>query len=144
MKNRRLAREIALKTLYSIEMGTEGESSEVLHDIAEQEHCGLEARNYATLLVANTRDHVELLDSALQKHTSNWKIDRLSAIDRNILRMAVAELWYHKEVPYRVVIDEAVEIAKLYGTDDSGKFVNGVIDSVRKTDPDAPETDMEN
>jgi N utilization substance protein B len=64
---------------------------------------------------------------------ANWEIRRMAAVDRNTLRLAAAELIHFKDsVPFKVVIDEAVEIAKTYGTDDSGKFVNGILDSIRK------------
>ena len=68
----------------------------------------------------------------ITQRAANWDIKRMAVIDRNILRLAVTELFYFKQVPVKVVIDEAVELAKAFGAEDSGKFVNGIIDSIHK------------
>jgi N utilization substance protein B len=97
-------------------------------------------REYAEMLVERVVGQREEIDELLQQHTTNWSLARMAVIDRNVLRLAVAELRFSPDVPYRVIIDEAVEIAKLYGTDDSGKFVNGIIDAIyKKLAPQLPE-----
>ena len=133
--NRRGAREGVLKTLYAAEVGEQKDIKVIYYDIAQSAGLDPDMTVYGMELAQKTFDTVEEIDRVLQKHTANWELKRLSAIDRNILRMAVAELWFFEDiVPFKVVIDEAVELAKEYGTDDSGKFVNGVIDSIRKSE----------
>jgi transcription antitermination protein NusB len=130
--NRRKARELALQTLYACEAGNDQNFRMVLEGISLESGSGASAEEYAIPLVDKALFAREEIDRMIVKHAANWDIKRMNAIDRNILRMAVAELLFFMDTPYKVVIDEAVEIAKQYGTDDSGKFVNGVIDSIRK------------
>jgi N utilization substance protein B len=75
---------------------------------------------------------MDLIDKSIQERAANWEMKRMAAIDRNIIRLAVAEMTFFTDVPVKVVIDEAVELAKTFGSSDSGKFVNGVIDSIHK------------
>ncbi len=133
--SRRKSRELALQTLYACEVGDTAECRKVLEGVIEEQGGDEAAGRYAAQLVEKTLSSREEIDALLSSHAANWDLKRMTAIDRNILRMAVAELQLSGEVPFRVVIDEAVELAKLYGTDDSGKFVNGVIDSIRKALP---------
>jgi N utilization substance protein B len=85
-------------------------------------------REFARELVSGTLEHLEEIDSELGRQTAHWRLERLAAVDRNILRLALYELLFHTETPYAVVIDEAVEIAKRFGAEDSSRFVNGVLD----------------
>ena len=135
-KNRRKSRELALQALYACEVGADADYARVLDSIAKDGDVDESAGSYAKSLVVKVLSKRTEIDELLQRHTANWDVKRMTAIDRNILRMAVAELERDDEVPFKVVIDEAVELAKLYGTDDSGKFVNGVIDSIRKEMPE--------
>jgi N utilization substance protein B len=73
-----------------------------------------------------------MIDECLTRHAANWELKRMAALDRNVLRLAVAELFFFTEIPFKVVIDEAVELAKIFGTDESGRFVNGILDSIHK------------
>jgi transcription antitermination protein NusB len=130
MKNRRKSRELALQTLYAWELGADDDSRRLLQTIAENNGFSLDVREYAGILVQKCIAALAEIDEALQRHAKNWSLKRMAAIDRNVLRLAVAELRFCPEVPFRVIIDEAVEIAKIYGTDDSGKFVNGIIDAI--------------
>jgi N utilization substance protein B len=131
-KNRRKARELALQTLYALEINGMAEWQVVFERIAEGLFCAPEHKLYARELVRKTISSLEAIDERLARHSANWELKRMAALDRNIIRLAVTELTWFTDVPYKVVIDEAVELAKLYGTDESGKFVNGIIDSVRK------------
>jgi len=134
--SRRKSRELALQTLYACEVGDTEECRKVLAGIMEEQGGDEGAGRYAAALVEKTISSRDDIDALLATHAANWDLKRMTAIDRNILRMAVAELRLgNSDVPYKVVIDEAVELAKEYGTDDSGKFVNGVIDSIRKALP---------
>jgi N utilization substance protein B len=130
--NRRKSRELALQVLYACESGNEEAFEQVLG--AMNKNCDVNESIivYAKKLVKKVLDAKANIDELLSKHTANWDLKRMTVIDRNILRMAVGELLFFKEIPFKVVIDEAVEIAKIYGTEDSWKFVNGVIDSIHK------------
>jgi transcription antitermination protein NusB len=135
-KNRRISRELALQALYACDVGDNVDCVAVLKGIMDESGADDEAESYAKTLVTSVFSRRAEIDTMLQHHTANWDVKRMTAIDRNILRMAVAELESSEDVPFKVVIDEAVELAKQYGTDDSGKFVNGVIDSIRKEMPE--------
>lgn len=89
------------------------------------------ARGFATELAAGAATHRKSLDEVISKYAENWEISRMAAVDRNILRLAAFELLHHGDTPVSVVIDEAVEIAKTYSTQDSGKFVNGILDKIK-------------
>ena len=77
-------------------------------------------------------EHKDEIDEAIEKNTSGWKLDRLQSVDRNILRLACYELLYSESVPPKVAINEAIEIAKVYGDDSSPKFINSVLDKISK------------
>jgi N utilization substance protein B len=88
---------------------------------------------FPRLLVTGTVTHIAGIDSMIQKHLENWDLSRLNKVDLAVLRMSVYTLMFQSETPPSVVIDEAVEISREFGADDSYRFVNGVLDSVRKT-----------
>jgi len=132
-KNRRKSRELALQTLYACEIGSGGDDwRQMLNNIADSSSFSPEIVKYASELVKAVFDNRESLDEMIRERAANWDLKRMAAIDRNILRLSIAELRFFSETPVKVVIDEAVELAKLFGTDDSGKFVNGIIDSINK------------
>lgn len=135
-KNRRKSRELALQALYACEIGDDPDCASVLRSVMDESGDDDSTGTYAKMLVTRVYSRRAEIDALLQHHAANWDVKRMTAIDRNILRMAVAELECGEDVPFKVVIDEAVELAKQYGTDDSGKFVNGVIDSIRKEMPE--------
>jgi N utilization substance protein B len=122
---RRFARELALQTLYSIEVGK--------HDPAAALDATLEGpkesedRAFVRDLVLGTLEHEPESDALIAPLLEGWTLDRLPTIDRLVLRMAVYEMTHHKETPRAVVINEAVELAKKFSTDDSGRYVNGVL-----------------
>ena len=87
-------------------------------------------RPYIDRLLTILEEHRQEIDKTLQDHIANWRLDRLAAIDRNILRLGVAELRYVEEIPGKVSITEALKLAERYGSDDSTAFVNGVLDAV--------------
>lgn len=119
------AREQAVMLLYEAEQ--RGESARALLDervIASPE--------LATQLIEGVENHRGELDEVIVTHAKGWALDRMPALDRAILRLGIFELTYRPEVPVAVVIDEAVELAKRFSTDDSGKFVNGVLAAVAK------------
>ena len=131
---RREARIAALQILYTIEQNPDATLLGILESSKGSEELvisSVEVRDYTKSLVKEVLGRKESIDTLLSKYTRNWTIERLSSIDRNLLRLAVAELQGEFKTPLRVVINEAVEIAKMFGTDDSAKFVNGVIDAVK-------------
>lgn len=129
MTNRRLARECALEVLYRLDLvGDEPE-----HTIAEillRKNPSEEAETYLRRLVDSVLGNQQEIDAALRRHLSRWRLERLTVLDRAILRLAAAEILFFDDVPPKVSINEAVEVAKKYGDDDAGKFVNGVLDSI--------------
>jgi len=132
-RNRHRARELALQTLYACEIGTTAEWEGVLRHIVEGGSFTEESVHYARELVRETMASLGTIDGHIASHAANWELKRMAALDRNILRLAAAELFFFDDVPFRVVIDEAVELAKSYGTEESGGFVNGILDSIYKT-----------
>lgn len=129
MKKRRLARELALEALYRVELTREG-ADLILADICSREHLPPEVTDFARALVTKTIAELPKIDGVISQTTKNWQIDRLAALDRNILRAAICEILYFPEIPFKVSIDEAIELAKKYSTEESGRFVNGVLDRV--------------
>jgi N utilization substance protein B len=131
MLQRRRSRELAMQVLYAYEMTRDADIEASMRSIAAMADIAEQCHGYALHLVESVVLDQEKIDNLIRGHAANWELKRMAATDRNVLRLAVAEL-LSREVPFKVVIDEAVEIAKLYGTDDSGKFVNGILDSIRK------------
>ncbi len=87
---------------------------------------------FARLLVSRTVDHVEKIDQLIQRHAEHWRLDRMAIVDRNILRLATQEFLYDKETPKTVVINEAIEIARRFSSQESPQFINGILDSIKK------------
>ena len=127
---RRVARECALQMLYQLDVGklTPGDIQESFWNMNEQPET---VRKFAGQLFAGTVARLEEIDRTIQKHTQNWRLKRMAAVDRNILRVAVYELLSSAKTPRTVVINEALEIAKKFSTHESAQFVNGVLDSVK-------------
>lgn len=90
-----------------------------------------EVGTYARKLVEATLAHREEIDTLIARYTEHWHFSRIALVERNILRLATCELMFHKEIPDKVILNEAIEIAKHYGSEDSGRFVNGVLDKIR-------------
>jgi transcription antitermination factor NusB len=91
-----------------------------------------EAFEYARALVEGAVDHAGEIDELIRQQADNWRLERMPAVDRNILRLAVFELLYEEDIPKLVVVDEAIELAKKFSTDQSGRFVNGLLDGLLK------------
>jgi N utilization substance protein B len=132
MRKRTLSREIALKILYALDITSEPieECSRKFWENARDVDDAV--REYAEMLVSGVNDNIKELDETISRHATNWKLGRMATIDRNILRVASFELLYTEEIPPKVAINEAIEIAKKYGDKDSGKFVNGILDKISK------------
>ena len=131
MRKRTRAREVALKVLYQVDLTGE-DPLHVLSDFwgayPEEEP----VMEHATQLVRGVMENRSALDKLMSTYAENWDIKRMAVIDRNILRIGGFELLYVRDVPPKVAINEAIEIAKRYGDKDSGGFVNGILDRVAK------------
>ena len=129
---RRKARELALQVLYQIDL-TGLEAAPALELFCEHFEVSNKSMPYTRLLVQGVIDNRQELDSLIGSHAENWRPERMSVIDRNILRLALYELRYQNDVPPKVVINEAIEVAKRFGNEESGPFINGILDAIRKT-----------
>jgi N utilization substance protein B len=132
-REKRASRELALRTLYAYDANGSCSWEFMLGSIAGNDELGEKVVGYARELVGAALKERDAIDAMISGKAANWELRRMAVVDRNVLRLATAEmLCFRERVPYRVAIDEAVELAKAYGTDDSCKFVNGVLDSIRK------------
>jgi len=129
--SRRRARELALQLLYQYEL-THGELEQMQADFDEWRGATDAVREFADALLRGTLEHLAEIDGELEQQTAHWRLDRLAAVDRNIIRLAMYELLFQSATPHAVVIDEAIEIAKKYGAEESPRFVNGVLDGFLK------------
>ena len=128
---RRKSRELALQLLYQNDLA--GTSPEEMF-LRTDEYSGArpDVQEYASRLLLGTLARKDELDAKLSERSDHWRLGRMPAVDRNLLRLALYELLYETDTPHAVVIDEAVEIAKKFSTPSSGPFVNGVLDGIRR------------
>ena len=131
MGKRRSSRELAMKFLYQSELN-EGLVVQQMEDFWERNPCQDEIQQFTEQLVQTVLDKKEQIDELLGKCSDNWSISRMAIIDRNLLRLAACEIMFNKNIPAKAVIDEAIEIAKKYGSSDSASFINGVLDRINK------------
>ena len=129
MGRRRKAREIALQVLYQMDVTglSPGEAIELFWQHFEAPE---QARPFCTRLIEGTHEHREDIDDRIRRVSSNWSMERMAIVDRNILRMAVFELLYCQDIPPKVAINEAIDLGKEYGTENSGSFINGILDAL--------------
>lgn len=133
MRKRTLARECALKILYRIEIGKDPVHVSIQDFWSKMKRSvDAQVRVFSDSLVKGTCQNLASIDERISKYADNWDISRMAVIDKNILRMATFELLYLDDVPPNVSINEAIELAKKYGDIDSGKFVNGILDKIKK------------
>jgi transcription antitermination factor NusB len=131
MRKRTLAREIALKALYQWDLlGKEMEAQ--LPEFCRGEANDADVAAFALDLVAGCTENVKVLDEHIAAAAENWDISRMAVIDRTILRIGTFELAFRDDIPPKVTINEAIELAKRYSTESSGVFVNGILDKVRQ------------
>ena len=127
----RRARERALQALFQLEV-TRDDWRESLDQFWRDRPSARAVRSYATDLIAGTIENMERIDAAISKVADKWALERIGRVERNILRFATHEILYVPEVPPKVAINEAVEVAKKFGAEDSGRFVNGILDAIRE------------
>ncbi len=138
MGSRRAARELALQYLFGHEFQNNVQNkmtpSEWFHQYAEDFEVEPETVQFSCLLCDGVLKHKAEIDPVIQSHSAHWKISRMSLVDINILRVAVFEMNFSlNPLSAKIIINEAIDIAKLYGTIDSGSFVNGIIDQIAKS-----------
>ncbi|MCK4859944.1 MAG: transcription antitermination factor NusB [Candidatus Omnitrophica bacterium] len=146
MRKRTKAREIVLQILYQIDIGedrytdawkkfwAEGNNLEFEDEIVDGYHkvISSEIKEFSAELASGIVNNLELLNKIINEYAENWKLSRIAIVERNILRLAVYELLFCPQIPPAVSINEAVDLAKKYSTLEAGKFVNGVLDKIRK------------
>ena len=139
---RHTARECALQMLYQVET-SETSVDEVIAHFWSDSETPADTRAFATRLATGTVGALAEIDALLERNLEHWRLDRLAVVDRNVLRLAVFEFLNETDTPRIVVIDEAIEVAKRFGGEQSGQFVNGILDALRKhlegIDPEADE-----
>jgi N utilization substance protein B len=137
MASRHKAREYALQILYQAE-ATAAHAAEVVPQFWREPDVPPEVRGFAERLAIGTSDSLAEIDPLLRDRLAHWRLERLGIVDRCVLRMAIFEFLHEKQTPRIVVIDEAIELAKRFGGEDSGQFVNGILDALRKRLETAP------
>ena len=129
MGKRRRARELAIKVLFHMEF-TPGEPEGVFYLICENFGSSESIRSFSRQLVLGVCENREELDSLIRQSSQHWRLERMSRVDRSILRLGVFEILFMKDIPPKVSIDEAVDLGKKYGTEESGAFINGILDNI--------------
>ncbi|HEX9860587.1 MAG TPA: transcription antitermination factor NusB [Nitrospirota bacterium] len=132
MGSRRKARELALQYLYKLDVTGDEMDPDTAGWFFDEYGGKDEDRDYSLILVQNTCRHSDEIDGIIKGQLEHWSLDRLSAIDRNILRFATCELLYFLDIPVNVTINEAIEIAKKFSLVESATFINGVLDKIAK------------
>lgn len=125
-----MARECALQMLYELDVGKHSRE-EILRTYWQMNEHPRKVQEFAEELFKGTVQRLEEIDSVIQRHTRNWRLGRMAAVDRNVLRLAVFEFLSGGRTPDTVVINEALEIARKFSTNESAQFVNGILDSIK-------------
>jgi transcription antitermination protein NusB len=131
MASRRKSRELALQMLFQWEVGGHP-AGKVLASFLQPQKADADVKQFARCLFEGTIENIASIDPLLQRHTEHWKLQRMAAVDRNVLRLAIYELLHEPDTPPVVVVNEALELARRFSAADSVEFVNGVLDAVRK------------
>jgi len=137
LASRRKARILAFQALYAWD--SSGGKAEGLLDfgwLEEDKRASLdeEVASFARLIIAGTLESIEKVDSSIRSHLQNWSFERLKRVDLAVLRIGAYSLLFQRDIPAQITIDEAIEIAKEYGSEDSYRFINGVLDGIWKTE----------
>jgi N utilization substance protein B len=131
MGPRRKAREYALQMLFQWDITRDPVEQIAVNFFSNYDEPSA-VEDFARLLVNRTVENVEEIDSFIQRHAEHWRLDRMAVVDRNLLRLATQEFLYDKETPKTVIINEAIEIARRFSSQESPQFINGILDSIKK------------
>ena len=134
MKKRTRSRELALQFLYQVDLLGADKLAD-LTDFLREEGGDPETARYARVLIEGTVDSTTDLDAEIQHVAQNWQIERMAVIDRNVLRLAAFELLHCDEIPPKVAINEGIELGKRFSTQNSGAFINGILDKIKNRIP---------
>jgi len=129
---RRQGRELALQLLYELDLRGAGDPGEIADDFWRRQTVPDEVRAFADGMVRGTKTHQSKIDELIVRFAEHWDLDRMAVVDRNILRAGIFELLWVPAVPPKVAINEALEIAKKFSTEESTRFINGILDRVRR------------
>ena len=132
MGSRRQAREAAVQILYLRDINPHEALDDSLTRFWENQNCDAETKAFAEVLARGTLEKRPDIDEQIKKVTENWDLDRIAAVDRNILRLAIYEMMFCADVPPNVVLNEAIDLAKYFSNAEAGRFVNGVLDKLNK------------
>jgi len=127
--SRRKSRELAVQILYQLELN-KADAEHGLERFWENFPHADDVKEFANRLVAGALEHKKKIDRIIAKTSTNWAFNRIAPVDLGILRMAVFEICFCEDIPYKVTLNEAIELAKKFGTEKSGAFINGVLDNV--------------
>ena len=133
MGHRRKSREYALQGLYMHEVG-KADLETVLTFQWIEKKIPDDIREFAENLIKGSLENVSKIDDLIEKHSKNWKLERISVVDKSILRLAIFEILFISDIPAAVTINEGIELGKIYGGEGSGQFINGILDAIRKID----------
>ncbi|MGI6606098.1 MAG: transcription antitermination factor NusB [Peptococcia bacterium] len=131
---RRLARELAMKSLFARDLG-KNETGEILARLVQEYHVADEVKAFGEKLINGVVENQQYLDTVIDQYAIEWQLERIAPVERNILRIALYEMICADDTPPAVVINEALEVAKIYGGDDSPRFLNGILGKVLKELP---------
>ena len=131
MRRRTKGREYALQLLYQVDINR-AEPANAIQEFWMYHHVPADVKEFADRLVRGTLQHVQTIDGLISGCANNWEIARMAVVDRNILRLGVYELLHASDVPPKVCLNEAVELAKRFGDEESSRFVNGILDTIHK------------
>jgi N utilization substance protein B len=129
MGSRRKAREIALQVLYQIDV-SKIDVKEATHLFWSSFKAPEKAREFSSVLIEGAWSHREEIDRLINSCSENWSLERMAKVDKNILRMATYELLYCRDIPTKVILNEAIDLGKDYGSENSGSFINGILDAL--------------
>jgi N utilization substance protein B len=130
MGTRRKGRQLAVQALYQLEVRGEKSAEALLRLFWESAEAGTQSKTFGETLVRGVREDKQRIDELIRESTEHWRIERLSPVDLSVLRVATYELLRHRDVPMSVVLDEAIEVARRFGSTESATFVNGVLDQI--------------
>jgi len=130
MGNRRKSRELAMQALFYMDMSRD-DSKELLDRFCKNFNPSSATLPFFLKLVKGVMHSRPEVDAIIERFSSNWKLSRMPAVDRNVMRIAVYELLCCPDIPYKVSLNEAIDIGKKFGTEESGAFINGILDSIR-------------
>jgi transcription antitermination factor NusB len=135
MRKRTKAREFALQILYQVDITRESCETSLVNfwqrHAEEDMPIEEQVKDFATELVKGVSQNLEAIDKKISQYATNWQLERMAVVDRNILRLSCYELLFRQDIPLKVSINEAVDLAKKYSGPEAGKFVNGILDKIK-------------